>query len=66
MHVLAVFGLAHGRETEDERQNSEEGSEREARHDGCLCFGPGNLQCSLSFFFNALEHTNHSWQQLNM
>lgn len=43
MHVLAVFGLAHGRETKDEREDSKEGSEREARHYGCLCFGPGNL-----------------------
>lgn len=52
MHILTVFGLAHGGETEDERKEGEEGSEREARHYGCLCVGPGDLQFSLFFILS--------------
>lgn len=50
MHVFAVLGLARGGQTEDERKEGEEGSEREARHYGCLCFGTGDPHLSSSFY----------------
>lgn len=66
MHVLTVLGLSRGRETEDERKEGEEGSEREARHSWCLCFGPGDLQLfCLVFSFFSNVHANHPRLQFN-